>query len=168
MQRVGGGLGSASLVSSLAAKHLARDSTSDMGLVPYPRQRPTSYGHRQRARFCAVTPVRALLRVLLGDDEGHSTARLIGGALFHYLGFSVQEATPSILPSVGVSLQPRATLASVLCAQSDMEEPPAVGAVFLTTILVLVSVPIRLSLLHWRHCRSIMVRTSAEVRPVCR
>ena len=129
MQRLGGGLGSSWLVSSLAAKHLARDPTSDMGLVPYPRQGLISYGHRQRARFCAVTPVRALLRVLLGDDEGHSTTRLIGGTLFHCLGFSVQETTPLILLSVSVSLQPRATLA-------------APGAALLPSLLKLVLCPL--------------------------
>lgn len=43
---------------------------------------------------------------------------------------------------------PTSVLASVLCAQSDMEGPLAVGVVFLTTTLALVSLPIMLFLLH--------------------
>jgi len=51
---------------------------------------------------------------------------------------------------VGVlqAAMPTSVLASVLCAQNDMEGPLAVGVVFLTTALSLVSLPVMLSLLH--------------------
>lgn len=54
------------------------------------------------------------------------------------------------LLQVGVlqASMPTSVLASVLCAQNDMEGPLAVGVVFLTTVLSLVSVPLMLSLLH--------------------
>ena len=50
---------------------------------------------------------------------------------------------------VGVlqAAMPTSVLASVLCAQNDMEGPLAVGVVFLTTTLSLVSLPVLLSLL---------------------
>ncbi len=43
---------------------------------------------------------------------------------------------------------PTSVLASVLCAQNDMEGALAGGVVFLTTVLSLVTVPLMLSLLH--------------------
>lgn len=51
---------------------------------------------------------------------------------------------------VGVlqAAMPTSVLASVLCAQNDMEGPLAVGVVFLTTVLSLVSLPLMLSWLH--------------------
>ena len=51
---------------------------------------------------------------------------------------------------VGVlqAAMPTSVLASVLCAQSDLEGPLTVGVVFLTTVLSLVSLPLLLSWLH--------------------
>ena len=48
---------------------------------------------------------------------------------------------------VGVlqAAMPTSVLASVLCAQNDMEGPLAMGIVFLTTTLSLVSLPLLLS-----------------------
>lgn len=43
---------------------------------------------------------------------------------------------------------PTSVLASVLCAHNDMEGPLAVGVVFLTTTLSLITLPLMLSLLH--------------------
>ena len=43
---------------------------------------------------------------------------------------------------------PTSVLASVLCAHNDMEGPLAVGVVFLTTTLCLVSLPLMLTFLH--------------------
>lgn len=43
------------------------------------------------------------------------------------------------------ALMPTSVLASVLCAQNDMEGFLAVGVVFLTTTLALVSLPLMLS-----------------------
>ena len=50
---------------------------------------------------------------------------------------------------VGVlqSAMPTSVLASVLCAQNDLEGPLAVGVVFLTTVLSLITLPLLLSLL---------------------
>lgn len=57
---------------------------------------------------------------------------------------------PSDLLRVGVlqAAMPTSVLASVLCAQSDLDSPLAVGVVFLTTALSLASLPLLLSLLH--------------------
>lgn len=91
-------------------------------------------GAARAAPGAALVP--CLLKLVICPLAMWSACRLLG---FH-----------GDLLRVGVlqASMPTSVLASVLCAHNDMEGPLAVGVVFLTTILSLVTLPLMLSLLH--------------------